>query len=249
MLILSPKAAGFGLNIQAANHVIHYTRPWNPAVEDQATDRAYRIGSTRDVYVYYPTVCADELLTFEAKLDDLLRRKRELAGDMLNGTPTVSAEELTDLLQEVASANNAGAESWITAKQLPRIIGRPFEALCRALWTSQGYNCLTTPATRDGGIDIVAIKGEQGLLVQCKASEAAKGIGWDAIKEVVAGTAAYERQFPHVRFSKVAVTNQFFNGNSIRQAEHNGVSLIDGGILTEWISQYPQPTKVLNCNL
>jgi hypothetical protein len=245
VLILSPKAAGFGLNIQAANHVIHYTRPWNPAVEDQATDRAYRIGSTRDVYVYYPTVYADELLTFEAKLDDLLRQKRELAGDMLNGTPTVSAEELTDLLQYEGNTDAVEAESWITAKQLPQIIGRPFEVLCHALLTSQGYNCLITPAARDGGIDIVAIKGKQGLLIQCKASEAAKGVGWDAIKEVVAGTAAYERQFPDVRFSKVAVTNQFFNDNSIRQAEHNGVSLIDSGTLTEWLSLYPQSSNVL----
>ena len=245
VLILSPKAAGFGLNIQAANHVIHYTRPWNPAVEDQATDRAYRIGSTRDVYVYYPTVYADELLTFEAKLDDLLRRKRELAGDMLNGTPTVSADELADLLQGEEHADSDGEKGLITEKHLPRIIGRPFEALCRALWASQGYHCLLTPPTRDGGIDIVATKGKQGLLIQCKSSEAAKGIGWDAIKEVVAGAAAYEQQFPDVRFSKVAVTNQFFNTNSIQQAEHNGVSLIDGGILTEWLSLYPQPLQVL----
>ncbi|MCE3222825.1 MAG: hypothetical protein K0S58_1005 [Nitrospira sp.] len=53
-IILSPVAVGFGVNIQAANHVIHFTRTWNPAKEDQATDRAYRIGQTRDVYVYYP---------------------------------------------------------------------------------------------------------------------------------------------------------------------------------------------------
>ena len=56
VLILSPVAIGFGVNIQAANHVIHYTRTWNPAKEDQATDRAYRIGQTKDVYVYYPVV-------------------------------------------------------------------------------------------------------------------------------------------------------------------------------------------------
>ena len=53
-IILSPVAVGFGVNIQAANHVIHYTRHWNPAKEDQATDRAYRIGATKDVHVYYP---------------------------------------------------------------------------------------------------------------------------------------------------------------------------------------------------
>lgn len=59
VIILSPLAVGFGVNIQAANHVIHFTRTWNPAKEDQATDRAYRIGQTKDVYVYYPVVTAD----------------------------------------------------------------------------------------------------------------------------------------------------------------------------------------------
>ncbi|MGY2437988.1 helicase-related protein, partial [Escherichia coli] len=58
VIILSPVAVGFGVNIQEANHVIHYTRTWNPAKEDQATDRAYRIGQTREVSVYCPTVFA-----------------------------------------------------------------------------------------------------------------------------------------------------------------------------------------------
>ena len=54
VLILSPEAGGVGLNITSANHVIHLSREWNPAKEDQSTDRAYRIGQTKDVYVYYP---------------------------------------------------------------------------------------------------------------------------------------------------------------------------------------------------
>ena len=98
VLILSPIAAGFGLNIQAANHVIHFTRPWNPAKEDQATDRAYRIGQTRDVSVYCPTIVAEDFLTFEEKLDQLLSQKRGLANDMYNGTFDVAAEEFEDLL-------------------------------------------------------------------------------------------------------------------------------------------------------
>jgi SNF2 family DNA or RNA helicase len=56
VLILSPIAAGVGLNIQAANHVVHYMRHWNPAKEDQATDRAYRICQIKDVHVYTPEV-------------------------------------------------------------------------------------------------------------------------------------------------------------------------------------------------
>jgi Superfamily II DNA/RNA helicases, SNF2 family len=79
VVILSPVAVGFGVNIQAANHVIHYTRTWNPAKEDQATDRAYRIGQTKDVFVYYPVVRADDFTTFDVKLDQLLQRKRTLA--------------------------------------------------------------------------------------------------------------------------------------------------------------------------
>ena len=85
VIILSPLATGFGLNVQGANHVIHFTRSWNPAKEDQATDRAYRIGQTREVYVYYPAVTAPDFDTFDAKLDQLLERKRALSRDLLNG--------------------------------------------------------------------------------------------------------------------------------------------------------------------
>lgn len=93
VIILSPVAVGFGVNMQAANHVVHFTRTWNPAKEDQATDRAYRIGQERDVFVYYPTVAADDFKTFDVKLDELLERKRALAGDILNGTGEIGARD------------------------------------------------------------------------------------------------------------------------------------------------------------
>jgi SNF2 family DNA or RNA helicase len=97
VIILSPLAVGFGVNIQGANHVIHFTRTWNPAKEDQATDRAYRIGQTKDVYVYYPVVVAPDFITFDAKLDSLLDWKRGLSQDMLNGVGELSAAEFSDL--------------------------------------------------------------------------------------------------------------------------------------------------------
>lgn len=93
VLVLSTTAVGFGVNIQAANHVIHFTRPWNPAKEDQATDRAYRIGQTKDVYVYCPTVVGDGYETFEQRLDALLGRKRSLSRDMLAGVQEIGVEE------------------------------------------------------------------------------------------------------------------------------------------------------------
>lgn len=104
VLILSPVAVGFGVNIQAANHVVHYMRTWNPAKEDQATDRAYRIGQTKDVHVYYPTVAADDFVTFDVKLDQLLTKKRELAGDMLNGSGDISGAEFDTMLNEQVGA-------------------------------------------------------------------------------------------------------------------------------------------------
>lgn len=67
LIVLSPLAVGFGVNIQAANHVVHFTRTWNPAKEDQATDRAYRIGQEKVVHVYYPVVVAHDFTTFDAQ--------------------------------------------------------------------------------------------------------------------------------------------------------------------------------------
>ncbi|MDF0604913.1 DEAD/DEAH box helicase [Neisseriaceae bacterium TC5R-5] len=96
VIILSTAAVGFGVNIQQANHVIHFNRTWNPAKEDQATDRAYRIGQQKEVYVYYPTIIAPDYQTFEEKLNVLLTKKRELASDMLNGSGEVDMMALLD---------------------------------------------------------------------------------------------------------------------------------------------------------
>lgn len=98
VIILSTVAVGFGVNVQKANHVIHFTRCWNPAKEDQATDRAYRIGQTKDVYVYYPTVRDTTMTTFEVTLDDLLQKRRALARDMLCAKGDLQSDDFNQLL-------------------------------------------------------------------------------------------------------------------------------------------------------
>lgn len=97
VLILGTTAVGFGVNIQEANHVIHFTRSWNPAKEDQATDRAYRIGQTRDVYVYCPTVTGRGFESFEQRLAERLDYKRGLSADMLAGPQVLSMEDFGDI--------------------------------------------------------------------------------------------------------------------------------------------------------
>jgi hypothetical protein len=87
VMILSPKAGGVGLNLTAANHVIHLSRWWNPAVEDQCTDRCFRIGQSKSVHVYLPMAAHPDPeigpSSFDLKLNDLLERKRQLSRDML----------------------------------------------------------------------------------------------------------------------------------------------------------------------
>lgn len=96
VIILSPLAVGFGVNIQAANHVVHFTRTWNPAKEDQATARAHRIGQRRTVTVYYPGVVSESFPSFDVRLDALLAGKRALAADMLNGCSDLRAADFAD---------------------------------------------------------------------------------------------------------------------------------------------------------
>jgi len=88
-MVLSLKAGGTGLNLTAAAHVIHFDRWWNPAVENQATDRAFRIGQTRNVMVH-KFVCQG---TIEEKIDALIRDKTALAGEILDeGVPKLVTE-------------------------------------------------------------------------------------------------------------------------------------------------------------
>lgn len=219
-IILSPLAAGAGLNIVAANHVIHFTRTWNPAKEAQATDRAYRIGQKKDVYVYCPTITHPEFETFEAKLDALMKAKLALASDMLNGVGAdFSPFEL------VSTRNDLAERSYtLELKDVDKLSGDQFEKLYCLLLEAEGWDAKqTSKLGGDGGIDIVAIRDKEGLLIQCKRSK--KPLGWDAIKEVVAGAAKYQHLYPTISFAKLAVTNNSFNANSKEQAHYNKVQL------------------------
>jgi len=98
-LILSVRAAGVGLNLTRAGHVIHFDRPWNPAVEDQATDRAHRIGQHSTVHVHH--LITEN--TVEDHISELLRHKRALADQILTGAE-MGLTELTDAeLQQLVS--------------------------------------------------------------------------------------------------------------------------------------------------
>jgi SNF2 family DNA or RNA helicase len=98
LFLISLKAGGLGLNLTAADFVFHLDPWWNPAVEDQASDRAHRIGQTRPVTIYR-LILKD---TIEEKIVRLHGAKRNLAADLLSGTEMagkMTEEELLDLIR------------------------------------------------------------------------------------------------------------------------------------------------------
>lgn len=97
ILILSLKAGGVGLNLTAATHVFHFDRWWNPAVENQATDRAYRIGQTRTVQVHKYIVRG----TLEERIDEMIESKMELAENIIGHGERWLTELGTDKLREL----------------------------------------------------------------------------------------------------------------------------------------------------
>ncbi len=123
VFVLSVKAGGTGLNLTAANHVFHYDRWWNPAVEDQATDRAFRIGQKRAVQVH-KFLCAG---TIEEKVDRMLETKRELASKIVGAGEQWITElgnrelsELFALSHEPLSDDDSESDEPASSPALPR---------------------------------------------------------------------------------------------------------------------------------
>jgi SNF2 family DNA or RNA helicase len=97
LFILSLKAGGVGLNLTRANHVFHFDRWWNPAVENQATDRVFRIGQTRNVQVH-KFVCSG---TLEERIHDMIESKKALADQVVGAGENWLSELGTDQLRQL----------------------------------------------------------------------------------------------------------------------------------------------------
>lgn len=235
-LILSPDVAGFGLNLVAANHVIHYGRWWNPAKEAQATDRVYRLGQKRDVHVYIP-IARDplgEFRTFDEKLDGLLRRRRALATDFLHPAAAdgeIEAELFNQFLGGAAPSGGTGSQ--VTIEDVQRMAWDSFEALVSLLERKQGAQCLLTPGTGDDKADVIAAMGTEVRLIQCKHTSVGAVIEEDALREVLNALDIYRRR--HLRdlqdrftLRPVVSTNSRFAGRARRLGQEREIELRTG---------------------
>jgi SNF2 family DNA or RNA helicase/HJR/Mrr/RecB family endonuclease len=232
VILMSPIAAGVGLNVTKANHIIHYTRHWNPAKEEQATDRAYRIGQKKDVYVYYPMAIFPEemkdedgsrMKSFDEILDTLLNNKKSLASNTL--FPTEQAEITPDeLFGNIFGAKTESKPKPLLIGDLDRLNPNLFEASIGALYEKQGFDVFLTPFSNDKGVDVVVMKDGNNYLIQVKQTKST--VGNDAIQEICASKNYYEALF-NDRFNLLAIANNDFSSSAIKLAKFNQITLFN----------------------
>lgn len=211
VMILSPKAGGVGLNLTAANHVIHLSRWWNPAVEDQCSDRAYRIGQTKSVTIHYPLAIHPDYgheQSFDVKLHDLLKKKRYLSQTLLS-PPAGSADDINWLYEQSIGGKDSssisskkrpdrfqGANEQIDIERIDLMEPIEFERWVLGRFESKGYEKKLTPISGDAGSDGIVIApegtGYQSYIIQCKHTQRDKNINHNAVEEVLNSLDRYE---------------------------------------------------------
>lgn len=241
IIIMSPIAAGVGLNVTKANHIIHYTRHWNPAKEEQATDRAYRIGQKKDVFIYYPMAIFPEemkdesgnrLKSFDEILDTLLNNRKALASNTL--FPTEQAEITPDeLFGNIFGTKTETKSKSLSLLDIDRLNPNLFEASIAALYKKQGFEIYLTPYTNDKGVDVVVLKNGENYLIQVKQTKSL--VGNEAIQEICTAKNYYENKFSE-QFNLLTVTNNEYSSSAKILAKSNGIQLFNRNHLENLIN-------------
>jgi len=221
VIILSPLAAGVGLTINEANHVIHLERHWNPAKEDQASDRVYRIGQTKDVYIHHiiSKLPGDiKKRSFDEGLNQLIMNKKTLSNDTLIPTSAVTEK---DLVNAIFDSDEENFKSKF--EEIDNMTFGEFEFYVKEMFNAKGYNStLTEKIPSEFGADIIAIKGDEVIAIQCKHSRTGSKIDKLAIMQLYAEAKDYYKAT-----KLIAITNSYFNANAIKLAEVHNIDIID----------------------
>lgn len=235
VIIMSQLAAGVGLNVTSANHVIHYSRHWNPAKESQATDRAYRIGQKKDVYVYYPMAVCEQFESFDVILDKLLEKKKSLASSTL--FPTERAEvKVSEIFSSIKGEKQEVFDKPVKFNDIERLKPLLFEAYTAALFSKMGYKTLLTPCSNDKGADVLAFsESKENLIIQTKQSS--NHLSPQAVQEIVAAIPYYENVYGHP-FVPVVFTNSILGSGAKELAHNNNVKCFEKNFLENNIEKF-----------
>ncbi len=238
VMILSPRAGGVGLTLTAANHVIHLSRWWNPAVEDQCTDRIFRIGQRRTVHVYLPLARHPWFgdYSFDLRLDGLMKRKREM-NRLVLAPPAATTTDVQELYRStMTEARKAEtARSIATADDKPKtgididlLEPTRFEDWVLRQLAEAGYETRRTPRSGDRGADGLAIhRGEEShtIILQCKHLAPDRQCGIGAVREVLGSIGEYKLEG---EARPMVVTNAAgFTRDARRLADASDVRLVD----------------------
>jgi hypothetical protein len=232
VLVLSPFVAGIGLTIVEANHVVHYGRWWNPAVEAQATARVYRIGQTRPVQVYLPILRDPKGLlakTFDERLHELLQRKETLARDFL--CPLAQEEECAselcdDLLRD--GVDGGMEERAFDQSGLATLEPADLEAAVGALFSAERHTVVLTARANDGGADVIAIRNERVVLVQVKHTATGASLDDSAVNDLLGAADIYGPRLGTASIQLVVASNAPPSPVLKSAAAQSGVELVCG---------------------
>ncbi len=245
VMLLSPRAGGVGITLTAANHVIHLTRWWNPAVEDQANDRVYRIGQELPVHIYYLMAIHPDIPScFDHILDQLLNKKRTLSQDVLIALP--NEEGILDTLIGETFKTNQPSE--FSLKESYVIGGVEYQDFVYQrldkLASQHGFQVCPALKTRDRGADmfIETTDGELVAIIQCKsvssADKSAKKIGYDLDRAVIDYDCADNLR--HIK--KIGITNASKSSredkNWLIASDHHFIIYGEQGLKPEVLFRY-----------
>ena len=252
IIILSPEVAGFGITLTEANHVIHYSRLWNPAKEDQSTDRVYRIGQDKDVIVYYPIVTFnhdeiieyldveeyveeniirhnEELLSPEEKLNILLARKKNM---LLNFFLAAASDEIK--VDDFFKFDNEYEEKIpisIDDIQLNIIKESEFEALIAVLYEKMGYKSFLTTLSNSGDANIIAINNDEIIFIKAEKSK-------DIVDDNDVQGLEYSNKIYKECINDLFIKNIIVTDSNFLESIRSGVEVLYGDELANLISHY-----------
>jgi Restriction endonuclease/Helicase conserved C-terminal domain len=229
VIILSPFVASIGLTITEANHVIHYGRWWNPALEAQATDRVYRIGQTKPVHVHLPILRDPKgrlPKSFDQNLHDLIELKLERAQEFLSPLP--QEEQMRGELLDMLKGNQTPADTTtpVRSEVVDSLPHHLFEALVACLLEADGYQTILTSRSNDHGADALGFRDGELWLVQAKHTKRDALIGSVAMADLMAAQLSYSAPLAYSS-NLLAITNGSFSEETRKEAERNGIRLLD----------------------
>jgi len=245
VIILSPAAAGVGLNITSANHVIHLGRAWNPAKEDQATDRVYRIGQEKTVYVHLPLAVHPSFGdsgSFDEKLHRLLQSKRHLSKALLI-PPGITQDDWKDVIKTDHGQPTKDHQSKkFNISNIDQLGPTDFENAVAAIFRKKGHQVQVTPQSNDHGADVVVFphgENKESFLIQCKHTvNPSTTQGSTGIKEINAAYGIYVKDYD-LEFEKVVITNAIrFTSGAQQLANANNVKLIQREDVIAFLNMY-----------